>query len=216
MAFASPFPPFPTRTPLDGCLGGAPSRHSVILVRGPSGAGKTTLLLALAEGISENTDHRVLTFGAPSDLGQTRPRSKSPVMPAYSIEHIGRTLRKHPFEVVLVDNAAGYPSESQAPGASANAWMKLLCRARQEHMLVVLTGRIRESVRATPYGTPLGNGCAHVIDTIMDLIPLARTSTHPGMVVETRLTKHRGADPSAVTNGRLWLRPGHTPPMTST
>ena len=215
MIAPSPRPVIQTGTPLDAWIGGMPE-NSLVQVRGPVAVGKSTFLLALAMGLhTTNPELNVLTVVQPQDTHLVGPRSW--ILQATSVEDVAKALAAQPnADVVLIDEATSYSSKSHEPAATSKMWTHLIPRERQRRKLTVMAGTVRRlastsSISATRF---VGKAADFAADLIIDLAPVARTHSHPGMVVEASIHKSRTSSPEQLGKRLLWLRPKNTPPMT--
>jgi hypothetical protein len=120
-------------------------------------------------------------------------------------------LHEDDSKIVLIDDVHSYGIESADFGASARAWAHFLSREQRLRRLVVVAGVQRNVFLETPVP---GRAAHYMSDTAITLSAIARTGSHPGMVAEASLMKHRAATPEKCSTVLLWLRPRHDPPMT--
>jgi len=199
-----------TGTPLDGWVGGLPEQGLTQVV-GPQMVGKSTFLLALAEGIRDHDPGlTILTVTQTNDQHLVSPRSW--VVGANTLEELARKLgTNRDADVLLIDDAPSYPSESGGLASASRAWGTILQRERDQRKAIVMTGTMRRAVSSTPQ--LVGLAATFMADLIIELKAVARTRAFAGMVVEATVKKSKTGSPESLGKQLLWLRPTHRPSM---
>lgn len=183
--------------------------NSVNHISGGAGTGKTTILLDLA------TNWRGTTLFLTSDA---RP-------PSSSVNHINvltldeiANILKEVMDVgcedellIVIDDAFDFRADPTRVGATALVWATIVRQCSSQDWTVVLASTSRE----VPMDTSLlvePKSVSYYCSLKVNLKKLAHHSG--GVIVEVVSTKNTrdGVGPL----GRLWVRPGHSPPVQPT